>query len=420
MKYILDNRKSKKGYAVKLHAEEHGQRVLLNTGIYAENMTDFVNEEFTRSDRNYMYKNNRLNSIKADVKRLIILKVTDLNARCKAIIKGGEVQDYIPKPKVRTFVSVLDEFVSRKERQGTITCYMQTRKKVVAFDAGVTFEQMDTDWLYRFDAMLAKTMSVNGKAIVLRNIRAIWNYALDMDITNAKYPFKRTSSATSARFGIKHEQTRKRNVPIELLRQLKDYPVEPYQKPYRDLFLLMVYLVGIDIVDIVHLKKSDLRDGYLYYVRRKTDKENANERRMLKIKVEPEAMELIRELEGENWLLYPMDTYTDHHDYLRRMNNALRTIGMVHKTGCRTTGKPLIEGLTSKWSRHTWATLAADLDYSEDLIGRALGHSQSSSRSVTKTYINFGQRKIDEANRKVIDYILQDEQEGCKFVSLFG
>jgi hypothetical protein len=63
------------------------------------------------------------------------------------------------------------------------------------------------------------------------------------------------------------------------------------------------------------------------------------------------------------------------------------------------------------------------LDYSEDLIGRALGHSQSSTRNVTKTYINFDQKKIDAANRKVIDYIndradAEENEKRCRFVSL--
>jgi integrase len=106
------------------------------------------------------------------------------------------------------------------------------------------------------------------------------------------------------------------------------------------------------------------------------------------------------------------------------MNKALKTIGMEHRSGLRITGEPLIEGLTTKWSRHTWATLAAELDYGEDLIGRALGHSQSSARNVTKTYINYDQKKIDAANRSVIDYInkteSKDENKGCLVVSMLA
>lgn len=37
-------------------------------------------------------------------------------------------------------------------------------------------------------------------------------------------------------------------------------------------------------------------------------------------------------------------------------------------------------------------------------ISRALGHATSGA-SVTMTYINYNSRKIDEANRLVIDYV---------------
>lgn len=62
--------------------------------------------------------------------------------------------------------------------------------------------------------------------------------------------------------------------------------------------------------------------------------------------------------------------------------------------------------LTSYWARHTWATIASELNISEDVISRALGHSFSTGAAVTQVYINFNKSKIDQANRKVIDYIL--------------
>lgn len=423
MRFILDERKSRRGYSIKLYAERDGKRVTVSTGVFVKHRSDFLGGELMETDVNYLYNNIRLRGIGERLEDT--LKFTDdLKAACVAAIKGGSVADYRTEVKVKGFIPVFKEFIKQKKKTGTRVCYEQTLKKVAAYDKSVTFEKMTPEWLTRFDEELSKKMSVNGKAIVLRNIRAVWNYALDMGMTKAQYPFKRSSAVGSSRFGIKHEQTRKRNVPLDLLRRLKDYPVEPFQEPYRDMFMLMVYLVGIDIVDILHLKKTDLADGYITYVRQKTDKENATERRFVRVKVEPEAMELIERLKGKDWLLYPLDNYANYNDYTKRMNKALKTIGMEHRSGRRITGEPLIEGLTTKWSRHTWATLAAELDYGEDLIGRALGHSQSSARNVTKTYINYDQKKIDAANRSVIDYInkteSKDENKGCLVVSMLA
>ena len=54
-------------------------------------------------------------------------------------------------------------------------------------------------------------------------------------------------------------------------------------------------------------------------------------------------------------------------------------------------------------ARHTWATVAASLDIPKETISEALGHSIGSE--VTSIYINFDRKKVDEANRKVIDMV---------------
>ena len=44
----------------------------------------------------------------------------------------------------------------------------------------------------------------------------------------------------------------------------------PKQELARDTFLLCFYLRGISFIDLAHLRKSDLKDGYLHYTRSKT------------------------------------------------------------------------------------------------------------------------------------------------------
>lgn len=66
--------------------------------------------------------------------------------------------------------------------------------------------------------------------------------------------------------------------------------------------------------------------------------------------------------------------------------------------------KPIEKEITSYWGRYSWATYAADLDIPKDTISEALGHVHGSK--ITGVYIKFSRDKIDEANRKVIDYVL--------------
>lgn len=52
--------------------------------------------------------------------------------------------------------------------------------------------------------------------------------------------------------------------------------------------------------------------------------------------------------------------------------------------------------------------MAGVLDIPKETISAALGHSTGSD--TTGIYINFDQRKVDVANRQVIDYISQDKE----------
>ena len=54
-------------------------------------------------------------------------------------------------------------------------------------------------------------------------------------------------------------------------------------------------------------------------------------------------------------------------------------------------------------SRHTWATMAYHCEIHPGIISEAMGHS---SITVTETYLKpFSNRKIDEANQKVISFV---------------
>ena len=55
-------------------------------------------------------------------------------------------------------------------------------------------------------------------------------------------------------------------------------------------------------------------------------------------------------------------------------------------------------------ARRSWATIASSIDIPKEVIGKALGHSEWDS-DTTSLYIQFDNKKIDEANRKVIDYL---------------
>lgn len=102
-----------------------------------------------------------------------------------------------------------------------------------------------------------------------------------------------------------------------------------------------------------------------------------------------------------------MDRYSDHTSFISKINKNLKLIGPYSITPDSRHKKivsPLFPKLSTYWARHTWATIAASLDIPKETISHALGHGND---TVTDVYIDFDLGKVDEANRKVIDYVLQ-------------
>lgn len=86
------------------------------------------------------------------------------------------------------------------------------------------------------------------------------------------------------------------------------------------------------------------------------------------------------------------DGLKDYRGVTYRLNQALKSV---------------IPGVTTYTARYSWATIAASLDIPKETIARALGHG---GHSVTDIYIDFDRGKVDEANRRVIDFVLYDKK----------
>ncbi len=86
-----------------------------------------------------------------------------------------------------------------------------------------------------------------------------------------------------------------------------------------------------------------------------------------------------------------------YHEYqlaLRNFNRQLMLLGEMLGLG---------DKLSSYTARHTWATTAYYCEIHPGVISEAMGHS---SITVTETYLKpFRNKKIDEANKKVVDFI---------------
>lgn len=340
---------------------------------------------------NRLFLNNYITRRMLDIDTLV-LKLTESGeiANMNVLdIKNYILQQLSPakqeNSKERLFAERFLKFAQSK-KESTQLVYMNTYKKMGQFCEDLdklTFEDITKEWLTSYDTFLSETSpSRNARNVHFRNIRAVFNEAIDDGITKA-YPFRR--------FKIRPVATIKRSLDVEQLRAIFSAPTDEHTEKALDIFKLIFLLIGINIIDLCKLRT--LNNGRINFHRSKTN-------RLYSIKVEPEAMEIINRHKGSEYFIDILDLHKNHRSYTIMLNKQLKEIGVVSTDP---NSKPLFPQLTTYWARHTWATIAASLDIPKETIAAALGHG---GNTVTDIYIDFDRKKVDEANRKVIDWVL--------------
>lgn len=337
------------------------KRFYLSTGLHSDKK--FTGTEIPGSAS----KRHRLRQIVNDCEDYMNLNpketVNQMRQHLKDLISGSQTAE-------NSLSGIIAQFGKLRPSAGTVAVYLLTSRRVDEFDKSATLEDIDHKWLDAFyKHELDKGRMVNGIAIDMRNIRAAINWAIDNGMTD-NYPFRR--------YRIKSEATRKRNMSDSQLRELKKHQGSVYV----DVMLLLVYLRGINISDLLDATWGQIEGDRLEYRRNKTGQ-------LFDVKIEPEARAIIERYKGTEHVLYFMDRSRDYHTFLRNMNRRI---------------KKIVPGISSYWSRHTVASIASQLDVPTDVIGRILGHADP-AHSTTNIYINFDMSKVDRAMRQVIDYI---------------
>ncbi|MBD5304905.1 MAG: recombinase [Bacteroides sp.] len=330
------------------------------------------------------------------------MSAMEIKERVMALL--NPVEEEIPSAPNSLFLPRFHTFVEPK-KESTRNTYHHTLNRIEAYIGrdgleALKFEDITLDWLNGFNAYMSKTSpSPNARNVHFRNLRAIFNNAIENEITT-HYPFRK--------FKIKAVETAKRSLTVEELRRLFFFPCEPHQEKYLDMFKLMFFLMGINMIDLAKL--TEITNDRLDFNRSKTG-------HLYSMKVEPEAMELFKKYRGTEHLLFILDRWVNDEFFRRKMNKELQKIGPMHKQPGRGGKKiydPLFPDITAYWARHSWATIAADIDIADRVIAEALGHEYGNR--ITNIYINFNIKKVDAANRKVLDWVLYGKIDGKELV----
>lgn len=226
----------------------------------------------------------------------------------------------------------------------------------------------------------------NTISFYMRILRAVYNRAVEKGMIENLLPFRKVYT------GI--DKTVKRALPISALKKIKSLNLsqQPSLDYARDMFLLSFCLRGMSFIDMAYLKKSDLKDGYVTYRRRKTGQQ-------LIIQWTNE-MQLILNKYPENESIYLLPIIRNNNTNTRCIcRNKSYNINHSLKKIAGMTGVNI--PLTLYVARHSWASAAKTNGVPVSVISEGMGHD---SESTTRIYLaSLDTSLIDRANSLVIN-----------------
>lgn len=225
----------------------------------------------------------------------------------------------------------------------------------------------------------------NTISFYTRILRAVYNRAVEDDIIENHNPFRHVYTGV--------DKTVKRALPLAVIKKIKtlDLSLTPALDYARDMFLMSFYLRGMSFIDMSFLKKTDLKNGYVTYRRRKT------------------GQQLIIEWTKEMQMI--LDKYPENKsEYLLPV---IRNPGINERCTYRNTGyninhnlKRIAEmvgvtiPLTLYVARHSWASAAKAKGIPLSVISEGMGHD---SEATTQIYLgSLDISIVDKANSLIL------------------
>lgn len=228
-------------------------------------------------------------------------------------------------------------------------------------------------------------ISSNTISFYTRILRAVYNRAVEQNIIENKNPFRHVYT------GI--DKTVKRALPLTTIKKIKalDLSLTPSLDYARDMFMASFYLRGMSFIDMAFLKKSDLKNGYITYRRRKTNHQ---------LNIEwTEEMQMILDKYPENTSDYLLpiirNPVTNERSTYRNVgyniNHNLKSI--ANMVGVQIS-------LTLYVARHSWASAAKSKGIPLSVISEGMGHF---SEATTQIYLaSLDTSVVDKANSVIL------------------
>ena len=292
--------------------------------------------------------------------------------------------------KDSSFLNFMHGVIAQLKQLGKIRTsetYKATLKSFMSFrdEQDVPLDGITSDMMLMYEAYLkTRGVRMNTISFYMRNLRAVYNRAVEKGLTPQQYPFRHVYTGV--------DKTIKRAIPIKDIKALKDMDLSmnPTLDFTRDMFMFSFYTRGMSFVDMAYLKKTDIKNGILTYRRRKTSQE-------LSIKWEKCMAEIIAKY-PENKTNFLLPIIKEQDNERRQYNNVLHLVNYHLKDLSKRLR--LQRPLTMYVARHSWASAAKAKNVPLSVISEGMGHD---SEATTQIYLaSLETSVVDRANKMIL------------------
>lgn len=348
------------------------------------------NSIITTNDSRQNYLQSIEERIDWDIKRLqsIINQLENKRVKYTADDIISTFQKQANEQSLFNFMQGVIAQLQQMGKQRTSETYRCTLKSFMQFreDKDLLLEDIDSDIMLMYEAYLrGRGLTKNSTSFYMRILRAVYNRAVEKDLTTNRNPFKHVYT------GI--DKTIKRAIPLKAIKQIKnlDLSLQPSLDFARDMFLFSFYTRGMSFIDMAYLKKKDLSNGILSYRRRKTGQQ-------LFIRWEKCMQEIVNKYDiPQSEFLLPIikradkDNRLQYQSALRFVNNHLKSVVALLNIGIT---------ISMYTARHSWASIAKSKNIPISVISEGMGHD---SEMTTQIYLaSLDNAVVDRANAQIL------------------
>ena len=339
-------------------------------------------------------RSNRLLSLQErmewDLKRLDMI-VHQLENRKGTYTADDIVAYFQSNAEGQSLFNFMQGIIARLKQMGKIRTaenYSCTLKSFMQFrgDRDVLLSEIDSDLMQLYEAYLHRKGAVrNTSSFYMRILRAVYNRALEKELVEQRNPFRHVYTGV--------DKTVKRAVPLSAIKRMKnlDLSLQPNLEFARDMFLFSFYTRGMSFIDMAHLKKKDLQNGFLSYRRRKTGQQ-------LVIKWEKCMQEIVNKCHTWDRNPYLLPILNFPNESRKQYKYAQSRINVHLKEIANMIGVSI--PLSMYVARHSWASIAKSKNIPISVISEGMGHD---SELTTQIYLaSLDNTIVDNANAQIL------------------